>query len=73
MKSTPPRAARGNFSGALTLRWRFRPAWALDEAILHAREGLMGGFFQWLEGAVTYIAAVTGLSVLCFVAMRLLA
>jgi hypothetical protein len=36
-------------------------------------EGLMGGFFHWLEGAITYIAAVTGLSVLCFVAMRLLA
>ncbi len=33
----------------------------------------MGGFIQWLEGAVTYVAAVTGLSVLCFVAMRLLA
>ncbi len=33
----------------------------------------MGGFFQWLEGAIAYIAAVTGLSVLCFVAMRLLA
>jgi hypothetical protein len=33
----------------------------------------MSGFIQWLEGAITYIAAVTGLSVLCFVAMRLLA
>lgn len=33
----------------------------------------MGGFIHWLEGAVTYIAAVTGLSVLCFIAMRLLA
>lgn len=33
----------------------------------------MGSFFQWLEGTVAYIAAVTGLSVLCFIAMRLLA
>ena len=33
----------------------------------------MGGFFQWREGTSAYIAAVTGLSVLCFVAMRLLA
>lgn len=33
----------------------------------------MGEFFQWLEGTIAYIAAVTGLGVLCFVAMRLLA
>ncbi len=33
----------------------------------------MGGFFQWLEGAIAYIAAVTALSVLSFIAMRLLA
>jgi len=33
----------------------------------------MSEFFQWLEGAVAYIAAVTGLSAACFIAMRLLA
>ncbi len=33
----------------------------------------MGGFLHWLEGAVTYVAMVTGLGALCFVAMRLLA
>ena len=33
----------------------------------------MSNFFGWLEQAVTYIAAVTGLGALSFVAMRLLA
>lgn len=33
----------------------------------------MSEFIQWLEGAVTYVAMVTGLGALCFVAMRLLA
>lgn len=33
----------------------------------------MDGFLHWLEGAITYVAAVTGLGALCFVAMRLLA
>jgi hypothetical protein len=33
----------------------------------------MSGFFTWLEQAVAYLAAVTALGALCFVAMKLLA
>jgi len=33
----------------------------------------MSNFIAWLEQAVAYIAAVTGLGALSFVAMRLLA
>jgi|SoiMethySBSTD1v2_1073268.scaffolds.fasta_scaffold2566814_2 hypothetical protein len=53
---------------------RPRPREGGDAVRTRDREGIrMSGFIHWLEGAVTYIAAVTGLSVLCFVAMRLLA
>ncbi len=33
----------------------------------------MGGLIRWLDSTLMYIAAVTGVGALCFVAMRLLA
>lgn len=33
----------------------------------------MGSLLHWLDSAVSYVAMVTGLSALSFVAMRLLA